>query len=240
LFCDEVTEFVEKKYFAEYEHIKRSLVLLNMNMPKNDFIILDIGGSTGKTSTMYSEAFPKNKVYVFEPIRESFLTLSANIKDRKNIIAVNKAVGNQNGSMTINIAKRISSSSLLELHADKNSGLFAETLESAGTELIEICRLDDFLSKDSSIGIMKIDVQGYELEVLKGANLTLKDTYVVLVEVNNHEGYKGSPKYNEIDQALRDAGFMLFDICPSTREKNQLKEWDVIYVNNKFYGDRIN
>lgn len=234
---DEVIDYIENKYYSEYEHIKRSIIVFKKKQLNENFIILDIGGSTGKTSTIYSAAFPENKIYVFEPIKETFQNLSNNVLKFNNIIAVNKAVGNFTGTQKINIAKRISSSSLLELNADKNSQLFSENLETAGIEEIQICKLDDEIKRDIPVGIIKIDVQGYEVEVLKGARQLLECTYVVVVEVNNHEGYKGSPKYDEIDQILKNANFFLYDICTSTRENNRLKEWDVIYVNKKFYED---
>ncbi len=234
---NEVIDYIENNYYAEYEHIKRSISILNKNKFFDDFIILDIGGSNGHTARLYSEAFPLHKVFVFEPIKETFTILSKNIINNKNIVAINKAVGNKSGIEKINVAKRISSSSLLELKADKSSKLFAENLEAVSIEDITICKIDDEVAIDKNIGIMKIDVQGLELEVLKGSKLTLERTFIVLLEVNNHNGYLGSPKYFDIDLILRESGFIIYDLCPSTRDNGRLKEWDSIYVNKKYYED---
>jgi FkbM family methyltransferase len=234
---NEVIDYLENKYYAEYEHIKRSISILKSKSIFDNFIILDIGGSNGKTAIMYSDAFPLSSVYVFEPIKETFEVLLHNIRNNKNIIAINKAVGNKEGKEKINVAKRISASSLLDLKADKSSKLFAENLEKVKTEEITICKIDKEVPTDSKIGIMKIDVQGFELEVLKGAELTIQKTFIILLEVNNHGGYSGSPKYYEIDLKLRESGFFLYDLCPSTRDNGRLKEWDVIYANKKYYED---
>jgi FkbM family methyltransferase len=235
---NEVIDYIENKYYSEYEHIKKSVFILkNKLINIENFIILDIGGSNGKTAIMYSEAFPLNLVYVFEPIKETFKVLSHNTRNYKNIVAVNKAVGNKNGKEKINVAKRISASSLLDLKADKTSKLFAENLEMVKKEEITICKLDNEIPANSIIGIMKIDVQGFELEVLKGAEMTIERTYIVILEVNNHNGYSGSPKYYDIDLKLRESGFFLYDLCPSTRDNGRLKEWDVIYINKKNYED---
>ena len=234
---NEIIDYIETKYYAEYEHIKRSIAVLKSKAQFNNLIILDIGGSNGHTAKMYGEAFPLNSVFVFEPITETFDILYHNIRNNKNIVAVNKAVGNTSGKEIINVAKRISSSSLLGLKADKSSKLFAENLQAVKTEEITICKIDDEISIDKTIGIMKIDVQGFEVEVLKGAKLTLERTIIVLLEVNNHNGYTGSPKYYEIDSMMRESGFFLFDLCPSTRDSGRLKEWDVIYINKKYYED---
>jgi FkbM family methyltransferase len=234
---DEVVEFIENEYYSDYEHIKRSISFFKSTFTIENFVILDIGGAIGNTAKIFADSFPLNTVYVFEPIKESFDSLLKNTKDRSNIKAINKAAGNINKKELINIAKRITASSLYVLHADKTSNIFAENLKSIKTEEIYICRIDDELPNSTKIGIMKIDVQGFELEVLKGASRLLENTYIVLLEVNNHNGYIGSPKYFEIDQAMRDYGFIICDICPSTRDKGRLKEWDVIYVNKKYYED---
>ena len=76
-----------------------------------------------------------------------------------------------------------------------------------------------------------MDVQGFELEVLKGATKTLKNTKVIVLEINNHDGYKGSPTYFEIDDFLRNKNFELYDLLASNRVKNKLQDWDAIYVN---------
>ncbi len=94
-------------------------------------------------------------------------------------------------------------------------------------------RLDDFLAKNQDeIGIMKIDVQGYEMDVLKGAETTLKRTDIIVLEANNHEGYTGSAKYYDIDKYLRERNYTLYDILPSIVDNGKLKEWDMIYMNN--------
>ena len=102
------------------------------------------------------------------------------------------------------------------------------------TEKIQISKLDVEIPDYFHILILKIDVQGYELEVLKGARESLKRTVIVTLEMNNHIGYLGSAKYFEIDEYLRNAGFILYDIFPSSKIEKQLAEWDSIYLNTKF------
>ncbi len=79
---------------------------------------------------------------------------------------------------------------------------------------------------------MKLDVQGHELEVLKGAVNTLKNTAIVVAEMSNHHNYKGAPLYYDIDEFLRRNNFSLYDQCLSLKEDGKLLEWDGIYVNN--------
>jgi hypothetical protein len=94
--------------------------------------------------------------------------------------------------------------------------------------------LDNILTKDTTVGIMKLDVQGYEMEVLKGANSSIERIIIIVLEMNNHSYYPGAPKYFEIDEYLRNKNFTIFDIFPSTKDMGRLKEWDSIYLNNRY------
>ena len=91
--------------------------------------------------------------------------------------------------------------------------------------------MDKEIPSDAKVGILKLDVQGFELEVLIGGSNTLKNTSIIVLEMNNHDGYLGSPKYYEIDEYLRNNGFVLYDIFPSQKNFGQLTEWDTIYIN---------
>lgn len=77
----------------------------------------------------------------------------------------------------------------------------------ASVEEIETHRLDD-LKDISPIDYLKIDVQGSELDVLKGAARTLRDTLVVQAEVEFLPIYKNQPLFAEIDEFLRRHGLM--------------------------------
>lgn len=231
-FRKELEERIENGGIFPMHHIHRSISLAKM-LPEQDFLIVDIGGGIGASVILYRKYFPANRIMVFEPISENYNAIRSRINGLQNIEVINKALGNENSFVPINIANRITSSSLLPLSADPGSEAFSEkNLGKSRDEKIEVVRLDDFLSKNSrDIGVMKIDVQGYEMNVLKGAEKTLERTKVIVMEANNHEGYAGAPKYYETDAFLRDHNFTLYDILPSIFEKGKLKEWDVIYLN---------
>jgi FkbM family methyltransferase len=233
----ELAEYFENGYFQGYRHIEKGIEIARKFSPGGSYAVVDVGGANGKTASIFHNSLPGQKVYVFEPIKSNFATISGLVTDFPRLIPVNKALGNESGSTRINIASRISSSSILELKSDKNSSVFSEILDKVNDEEIIISRLDSEIPSDLEISILKIDVQGYELEVLKGAELCLKRTSIVILELSNHGGYVGSPKYFEIDQKLRDSGFILFDLLPSTMDNGRLVEWDTIYVNKKLLNN---
>jgi FkbM family methyltransferase len=232
-FQKELEERIENGGIFPLHHISRSIRLAKQ-FPDQNFTILDIGGGVGATVLLYNKFFPDNKIIVFEPILENFDLIKSKVISFANIEVYNLAVGNENSKKQINIANRITSSSLFPLSGDPSSSVFNEkNLGQCRVENIEEIRLDDFLTNSTEdIGIIKIDVQGYEMNVLKGAEATMKRAKIILLELNNHDGYVGSPKYYEIDNYLRDHHFQLYDILPSILEKGKLKEWDAMYLNS--------
>jgi FkbM family methyltransferase len=212
---------VSERAFA-YQHIENAIKIAQ----NTEGVILDVGGGTATTATLFSANFPTKKVYVFEPIKANFQEI---VKQKQaNWILVNKAVGSQVGTTQINIANRITASSLLEMNAHTEG--YGDILTLKDKETIEVTTLDTEIPSNLPISILKMDVQGFELEVLKGATETLKRTHVIVLEINNHDGYKGAPTYFEIDDFLRQKGFQLYDLLPNVRINNKLQDWDAIYV----------
>ena len=232
-FKKELLSRFEQGELFPMQHIHRSIRLAN-KLPEQNFIILDIGGGIGASLRLYLKYLPTKKIILFEPVAESFKTIKSNFGNSENVTLCNLAAGNENSKQEINIANRVTSSSLLPLAAETDSVFYDEkTLGLSRNETIEIVRLDDYLAgENANIGIMKLDVQGFEMNVLRGAEVTLKRTSIVLLEAGNHDVYAGSPKYYEIDDYLRARGFILYDIIPSVLDNGQLKEWDVIYISS--------
>jgi FkbM family methyltransferase len=230
---DEMEKRSERGELFRHIHIYRSIRLAR-KLKNPGFTILDIGGGIGATAKIFRKEFPANKILIFEPINESFNSIRSLFQSDALTEVLRLAAGNENSKRQINVANRITSSSILPLSSDKDSKVFNEdNLGRSRIEDIEIVRLDDFLQAESDeIGIMKIDVQGFELDVLKGAEKTLRKTDIVVLEVNNHDGYSGAAKYHEIDSFFREHDFKLYDMFPSIVDNGRLKEWDVIYFNN--------
>ena len=217
-----------------FRHIDRVLYIAKLNKLPGANIIIDIGAADGEISLLFSKAYPEAIIYAFEPIKSAFTNLYQNVKENPHILPVNKALGNTNGERIIHISESIRSSSIFEIENDIKNTYLAEQLKYKRDEKINISRLDNEIPQDINVNIVKIDVQGYELEVLKGAKLTLLRTKLVVLEMQNHDHYIDAPKYFILDEYLRKSGFQLYDIIPSIREGNKLYEWDGIYINAGF------
>jgi len=94
-------------------------------------------------------------------------------------------------------------------------------------------RLDALLTRiGRSVDLIKLDVQGYELEVLKGASQALADAEVVLLEVALIGVNLGAPLLHEVVEFMRHSGFLSYDICELHRRPldGALAQIDIIFV----------
>ena len=82
--------------------------------------------------------------------------------------------------------------------------------------------------------MIKIDVQGYELEVLKGGKKLLRQLDYILIEVSNKQLYLGQPLEIEIEKYLYDMNFYKMDEnMPTTISDYGVVQKDILYKNNK-------
>lgn len=91
---------------------------------------------------------------------------------------------------------------------------------------VQVRPLDEIM-EGKPFNFLNIDVQGYELEVLKGAKKCLQSVYYIIVEVNKAELYQDCPMVNDIDDFLQDFGFSRVE----TEWRRDRENWgDALYV----------
>lgn len=156
---------------------------------KGGNVILDIGANIGNHTVYFSKICNAGKVYAFEPIAETYNTLCRNISlnhIEDVVVAYNVALGNVSGKA------RIKAFSL------RNIG--ATQVEAADDGDIRMERLDDY--EFERIDFIKIDVETYEYELLKGAKKTLsKHSPVIFAEI--YDDY-----FSKVDNLLRSYGYI--------------------------------
>ena len=175
--------------------------------------VIQIGAHYGTEIDLFLENEIKN-IICFEPVPSTFEILKQNAKNKA--IIVNLAVGNENKTIEMNIetANDGQSSSILKpaLHLIQYPHItFNSKIE------VEMIRLDNYVQKynnennlhinNSSYNFICLDVQGYELEVFKGAANTLNEIDYILCEVNRDVVYYGCPMVNELDDYLKKYNF---------------------------------
>ncbi|MDD8018875.1 MAG: FkbM family methyltransferase [Bacteroidota bacterium] len=172
--------------------------------------ILDVGANEGQFLSKASRIFPDAYFYAFEPLKKSFTKLQKNNSANKKITLFNFALGDEEKDSIINRNDYSPSSSLLPL-TDLHKEAFPMTENVVG-EKIQIRLLDNIashLNLNKKI-LLKIDVQGYELNVLRGAERTLKAVDVILTETSFFELYKNQPLFDDMYTFLSQRGFQYF------------------------------
>jgi len=142
-----------------------------LSLKKGD-VVLDIGGNIGKYSLHLKQQYPEAEIFAFEPNPASFSKLSeqANIKGFK---AFNFGFSDKEGTATIYDTVEKSGSAHASLYPEVIKDLHKTTLKPVE---IELKKLDDFLEeqKIERIALLKIDTEGHELTILKGASNAIR------------------------------------------------------------------
>lgn len=141
---------------------------------KNIETVFDIGASFGVFSLMLHYLYPKVKIYAFEPGKENFHFLSKNCHNVTNINLFNVAIGEKKDKV--------------DFFFDKNypEGSKIGKVKNDKTYIVQQLSLNDFVKdhKIRKISLMKIDVEGYEYNVLKGASKILKKVKILIIETD--------------------------------------------------------
>lgn len=179
-------------------------------------IVLDVGSNHGQYARQLRSIGYKGRIVCFEPLSEAFRLLSEYAKkDGKITIAPRMALGDHAGTVLINVSANSESSSLLLV---SETHLKAEPLvKPIGTEMVPLNRLDDVVSgylADTNSIFLKIDVQGYEMSVLRGAEELLQKAKGVQLELSLEPLYVDEPLYREMIEVVESLGFELYDINP--------------------------
>jgi FkbM family methyltransferase len=171
--------------------------------------IIDVGANKGQFALAARKCFPKAKVFSFEPLSHPAGIFEKVFSDDKNVKLFRFAVSNESGETEIHISHREDSSSLLPI-SDKQNEMFPGTYE-VGTEKIIMKKLNDVLKSTDLLPnvLMKIDVQGFELSVLKGSVELFRDIKYIYSECSYIELYKGQALFPEISTFLESHGYKL-------------------------------
>lgn len=199
--------------------------------------VIDCGAHNGMTALEYNSILPDATIYCFEPQKNIYEKLQENIsKKNTNIKAFNVALGDKiKSNVKINISSYSPSSSLLDL-SDSLKKIHPHT---AGVteDITEMITLDSFASSirfEKNI-LLKMDVQGYEANVLNGAKNILNDISFIKAEVNFIELYEKQCYFEDIFDIIRPYGFTfrgLSEIGRKNRENGLSMYADAIFIKN--------
>lgn len=177
----------QRMALQKYERYETAMILSQIN---DDAVVVDVGANIGYYTILMAQR--AKKVYAIEPEKNNFEILEKNIKTNnlKNVIAIRAAVGNKNGEVKIVISK--------ENFGDNRVG------NGENMQTIKCLRLDDILRNEQIISTIKIDTQGFEPEVIKGAEKIIKRDSPILFLEYNREKYKNDEMIKNLKSKYKD------------------------------------
>ena len=186
--------------------VEHAVVLRNLGLLRT---VVDIGANRGQFALAVRHLFSQARIVSFEPLAGPAALWRKVFAGDGQAELIEAAVGPESGTAQIHLSARDDSSSLLPITA-RQSGLFPGTAE-AGTAIIQVTRLSDALpaAHIEAPALLKLDVQGFELQALAGCEDLLDRFAWVYVECSFVELYAGQSFADAVIAWLRERGLRL-------------------------------
>jgi FkbM family methyltransferase len=200
-------------------------------------VIFDVGANKGQTYLRYRTLFPVAQIYLFEPFNDPYQALLKEIKNDKLAYPEQTAVSSDIGERVFYLNSLDYTNSLLEPISidERKTHEHDSILQRRGEIKVKTDTIDAFLSKlkIKNLDILKMDIQGGELEALKGAREALASGIINLIycEVSFIREYKDQPLFSDISIFLNGFGYELAGIYDEGRDSaGQLLQADAIFL----------
>ena len=202
--------------------------------------IIDVGANEGAFGALMRGIGYRGPIYSFEPVASAFAVLSRRAASDRNWHVFDFALGAEEGKAQINVSRFTQFSSILSATSYGNSW---ENMKVEHKQDIVIRRLDNCF-QEGLLGagkryFLKMDTQGFDLEVFNGAAGFLPKICCMLSEVSLIAIYEGMPSYIESLARYNSEGFLVSGLYPITRHRNlALNEMDCMLVQPRFLNDQ--
>jgi len=193
--------------------------------------VIDGGANVGQFARAAAEAFPGASIYSFEPLPAVAAIFRRNMANLPQVQLSQSALGSKDGTVAFYPNSYSQSSSVLR-QTETHKRSFSQDRQLAPIE-VPVTRLDTFaLGKDLAAPILiKLDLQGFELEALKGGRELLRRTDCVLAETVFEPMYEGEPLFCEILNFMNESGFAFRMPLSFVRdERDRIVQMDALFV----------
>lgn len=220
--------------------------IYNILLPNDRVTIFDIGANIGQSLIEFKNKRPDAVIYSFEPASDNFKKLEVVASGYDNCSIFKFGLGAAEGQMELTLYADTGSNSFIPIDVDsvavrlhthpKVNRFLSKEIK---TELCKIMTIDLFCKQNGIeyIDLIKIDVQGFENDVLDGAKETIaaKKAKIILVEIIFDDQYGGNSFYN-IESRLFEHGYVLYDISHIYKDISvgMTSQVDAVYVQKEY------
>lgn len=202
-------------------------------------VVFDVGANIGQSALSYLREFPQAQIYSFEPVAATYRELAAAAKPFPRIHAYNLGMGRQPGKAVIQVNPVSSTSSIVRKRPeDQPESINIETI--AGFADAHHIECIDFL---------KVDTEGYDIEVLLGAErlLRMQQVHFIMVEcepVARLQTEHAFVDFTSLVKFLSGFGYQVFGVYDQQPEwdgRNVLRYWNALFICEKLIpcGSRL-
>jgi FkbM family methyltransferase len=165
--------------------------------------IVDVGASNGSWTRECLQVLPDSRYLLVDPLPANASPLAALAAQYPKVRVWQGALGRAPGARA------------LLVHGDQSSFLPSDSFGAHAEHSVEVRTLDSFLGTEllTPPDFIKADVQGFELEVLRGASRCLETTQLLLLEVSYRRVYREQALAHEVIAFVGAEGFRIYDIC---------------------------
>jgi FkbM family methyltransferase len=194
------------------------------------WLLVDVGANKGEFIQAVAHLVRPAAVIAMEPLSSCHPCIEEVLRRIPNGRLVRAAVGAENGFIELNRTENSKMASVLSPEAGINEHYSANDFVVRERVSVPLIKLDDVVPKGGCVGLLKIDVQGYEMEVLQGGIRTLSQTQALLIEVNYTPHYSGAVSFEDLHAFISNRGFRLYGISEPYADAVRPLWADAMYV----------
>lgn len=196
--------------------------------------VFDVGANAGQYHDfLRNQVGFAGQIHSFEPQPHLAGALQERQVSDKSWVIHNLGLGSKNGELALNVMARDTFSSFRQPAADA-AGSFSASNTVVDSVVVPVRRLDDLFpvaSMDGQSSYLKVDTQGFDLEVLLGASEFLKTTQALQFELAIQRLYADVPHYSEMLEVVENMGFRISGLFPISMDEGlRAVEFDCVMV----------
>ena len=208
-----LSKYDYKLYKTNYNQILKKIV------NKHNPVIFDVGANQGQSIEFFSKLYHKPIIHSFEPVSSCYELIKTKYQNEKNIFINNLALGDRKQLKKIYVTPKTQNSSFYPINI--NSKWFKDRSQKQklshkdfkNIENVKVETIDNYFKNSNlnKIDLLKIDTQGYEAMILKGAKKTIKEKKILAIscEIIFDDTYNKNLSFYEIEKHLLDGNFRL-------------------------------